>query len=65
MEKPPPPERVATLGGNNVQRPVRDGVRMDGQWKCQPVHQGAQGCESIRACRFSFLLLTSLIFIVV
>ena len=47
MESSPSPERVALVGGDNEQKPVCDGVRMDDQREHQPVYREARGCESI------------------
>ena len=56
MEDPSPSERVAAPGSDDEHEPVRDGIGVDGQWECQRVHQGAQGCGSVRAR--TFLVLT-------
>ena len=52
MESPPSSERVAVVGGDNEQRPVRDGVRMDDQREHQRVCQEAHGYKSSRTCKF-------------
>ena len=58
MEIPLPQKCVAIVGSDDGQQPVCDGIRVDVQREHQRVHQGAQGCESVRACRFWSLLFT-------
>lgn len=38
LEGAPPPERASAVGGDNVQEPARNGVKVDGQWEHQRVH---------------------------
>ena len=47
MESPPTSKCVATARGDNGQEPVRNGIRMDGQWEHQRIRQGPQRRESI------------------
>ena len=54
-----PSKCAITSGNRNGRRPVRDGVRMDGEWEYQRVRQGAQRYESVRARTVSSLLLTT------
>ena len=55
MEKPSPSERASTLGSDNGQQALCDGIGMDGQWQYQLVYQSTRGCEPVRACKFSAL----------
>ena len=53
--------KCAVASGDHDGRwPVRDDIRLDGKWEHQRVHQGAQGCESVRACTVLPLLLTAI-----
>ena len=47
VENSSPSERVATTRSHNDWDPVCDGVRMDDEWKYQPICEGTQGRESI------------------
>ena len=51
---------VIASGDHNGQWPVRDDIRVDGKWEHQRVHQGAQGCESVRAGKVLSLPLTAI-----
>ena len=37
------PERATTDRSNHDRDPLRDGIRVDGEWKHQGVHEGASG----------------------
>ena len=47
VEKPLPSECAPAVGGDNGEKTLRNGLRMDGQWEYQPVHRGTQGCKSV------------------
>jgi len=53
MEIPSPSERPAINRGNNVRGPVRDDIRLDGEWKHQRLRWETSRCRPARACRFS------------
>ena len=44
VECPQPSERVTVAGSDNEQGPIYHGVRVDGEWECQRVHQVPSGC---------------------
>ena len=53
VEDAPSSERVAARRCDNDKKTVREGVRVDGEWKHQHVFEGASRCESVRACTCS------------
>lgn len=47
MENSSPPEYSAAVGSYDGQLSIRYGIRVDGEWEYQRVHQGASGHEPI------------------
>ena len=58
LEGSSPSECAATVGSDNGQQPIRDGVGMDGQWKHQRVRQEEQGRKPFQTRTILFLLYT-------
>jgi len=52
VEEPLPSECAPTVGSDDGGKAVCDGLRMDGQWEYQRIHQGTWECKSVRACGF-------------
>jgi len=53
MEIPPTSERPTTDRCNNVRGPVRNDIRLDGEWKHQRLRRETSRCRPAWACRFS------------
>jgi hypothetical protein len=64
VENPSPSERVAAVGCDNEQQPVRDGILVDGKWEHQRVHPSPRGdvsrFEFVRVGFAALLLLTAI-----
>jgi len=52
MGDPSPSERTPAVGCDGVREPVRDGIRVDGEWEHQRVREDARRCESVGAGMF-------------
>lgn len=61
VERSLPSKCTSTFRHYDGEKPIRNGIRMDGEWKYQWVRQSALGSESIRACAVSFLLFTMIV----
>ena len=59
VERSSPSKCTAAVGGHDGKFPVRDGIRVDGEWQYQRVYQGTQGSESVRACKVFHLWTTA------
>ena len=52
MEGAPAPKHPTTDRSDNVRDQVRNGIRLDGEWKYQRLCEGMPGCKPVRAGRF-------------
>ena len=52
MEGPPSPKCVATVRCDDDRESVRDGIRVDGKWKHQPIYEGGYQGGSLGTCMF-------------
>ena len=59
MEVPSASKCPAANWGNNVGESVRDGIRLDDEWKHPRIRQGTSRCRPARACGFSVKSLTA------
>ena len=52
MESPSTSERAAAVGGDNERVPLRDGVRVDGEWEHERILEGESGRRPVRTGMF-------------